>query len=223
MNRILLLSLSLAALLVPLRVNAQIALQINPLTPIPPLLLPSQSFSVDLQLVNSSNPDIVSYDYAVELVDTAHNPVSGVAILNGLSDTSAVLSQLNTPGLNLPAALNPQVGTSGNPTDLGAITPNSSPDAGLGEGTFDLETLTFSIGANAPTGTYELELFEPSPSGAVTIYDDSFDDVATAAGPQFSSAFQVEDPGTVPEPGTWQLMLAGVGLLVLFRRIRARA
>jgi hypothetical protein len=207
MKRKLILCLAPILLLSPLGLKAQITLTV---TPLPSTLSPGQSFSFNLQLVNGTDPDIIEYDYALKSVASGSEaPVSGIFTLTGLTITSTVLSSANTSSLALPAALSPQIGPANQPIDLGAATPNGSPNAGLGTGTFNLETLTVTVNSNAVPGAYQLELYEPPGTGPVEIFDDSsFDNIGTATGSLFTTTIDV-----VPEPSSWTLLSLGLPLL----------
>lgn len=213
MKKILTLGVILGFMLVPLGLKAQVILQIDPATSIPTTISPGQTFSFNLQLVNASGIGVAGYDYALRSVNSGGTPVSGIFTLTGLTITNTTLSSAITSPLTLPAALNPQVGTSGQPIDLGATTPNAS-TPGLGDGTFNLEQLTLTINANAIQRTYRLELYELPGAGPVYISDAVGNSIGTASTPIFTSSIVV-----VPEPSTWLLILMGGGLLLLFRRL----
>jgi hypothetical protein len=197
--------------------KAQVFLQTEAL---PVTVAPGGSFSIIVQLVNDTNPDIIQYDFALQSVTSnTETPVSGIFTLTAAPTilSTALTSPNSSP--TVPDTLNPLVGTASQPTDLGASTPTNSPSAGLGEGTFNLESLAITVASNAPLGAYQFELYEPPGLGPVDIYDNSgsFANLNTATGPYFTSTIDIVAQ-TVPEPSAWVLMLVGGGLLLLFRR-----
>lgn len=211
-------------LLVPSGLKAQDSLIFDSSTPLPASIAPGQSFTFIIQLSNPSDPDIVGYDYSLQSVQSgSETPVSGIFSLTALALTDSNLTSANVSP-TLPASLSPQVGTANQPTDLGATTPNGSQSAGDGEGTFNLETLTVKVNANATPGNYQLELYFAEETmageiaGPVQIIDyPAFNDVGPNS-PLFSSIIDVTgSEGAVPEPSTWALLVIG-GLLLLARR-----
>jgi hypothetical protein len=81
---------------------------------------------------------------------------------------------------------------------------------------WDTESQSINVLAGLAPGTYQLAVYGESENNVGNSY-------ANGTGNNYGATFTIVAPATVPEPGTWALMLGGLGMLVCFQRLRRKS
>jgi hypothetical protein len=163
---------------------------------------PGSSFTFSIMLNfapggSIANLEGLSYWFTQQ---TASPYISSITLRDA---TGSPFSDLQTPSLTYPQALNPT-----NANDLGGSTPDGS---SVGAGNYFIANVTVTISTSAPdSGTFVIS--DNTTGGKKSVISDSFGD--TFAIPEADYTITM-----VPEPATWAgAALALFGILVLRRR-----
>jgi PEP-CTERM motif len=167
---------------------------------------PGSSFTFSITLAFTAGGTVTNLEgLSYWFEQQSPNPPFSFAIT--LRDaTGSNFTDLQTPGLTYPQALNPQ-----NAGDLGGL---QSSLTGVGNGSYFVANITFSINASAAPGTYVIQNTTTGGKRSVAS-DDQGHTVGISQAPYTLTV--------VPEPGTFSLLaLAGLGAtgLGFFRRKR---
>jgi hypothetical protein len=165
---------------------------------------PGSSFTFAINLAFTPGGTVTNLEgltYYLQQQSPAGAPFNFAITLRDV--TGSQFTDLQTPGLSYPQALNPA-----NASDLGALLPGNT---GVGANTYFIANITISIDPTAAYGTYFLSnTTTPGKKSVITS-----DTGATFAIPP--ALYEVD---VVPEPGTWAVATLLLLSLAFFQRRR---
>jgi hypothetical protein len=137
--------------------------------------------------------------------------LDGGAILtfkNGGSDvTSANLNYRITPGIGASGSFASAINLPFNEDNVSGNT---------GDQRWATEALTTNLLTGLGAGTYTIDVFGAAPSSDGTHFESN-------TGANFGATFTVQAAAVVPEPGTWAMMIGGLGMLFGFQALRRKS
>jgi len=147
------------------------------------------------------------------LIDGVTTVASGATINPGLPGalTTGTLSIGNTVTFNTGSTFRVDIDNTGNASDLLAITGNLTVATG--------DTLTLNLLNSTPsTNRFIIATFTGTESGTFA----AVNNLPTGYQVDYSQAHEIVVEAAVPEPGTWALLLGGLGGLGIWQRSRRR-